>query len=86
MSTHSQIHHRYPTIFMDYLTQTNFVAVQDLRIESLNHETRSKYAYQATLILLLDDYNRIPVVKLDQLSIYCSNLYQVATTPSFDIV
>ena len=83
---HGQIHHRFPTIFMYYLPQATLTAVQDLHVELTDHETRSKCRYKPTAILLIDEYNGISVVKLDKLSIYCSNPYQVITTSSFDTI
>ena len=78
----------HQSLCTSYLTQTTFVAVQSLCIELLNHETQSKCAYQATVIVLLDECNGISVVKLGKLSIYCLNLhvYKVERTSSFDII
>ncbi|CAF3445060.1 unnamed protein product [Rotaria socialis] len=49
-----------------------------------NHDSQSICAYQAISILLIDEYNGISVVKLDKVSIYCTNPYQTVTTSSVD--
>ena len=61
---------------MYYLPRTTLVAVRGLRTELSTHETQSKGAFQATDILLIYEYNGMLVVKLSQLTIYCSkNVY-----------
>ncbi|CAF2835964.1 unnamed protein product [Rotaria sp. Silwood2] len=86
LPVHSQIHHQYPSICMYYSERTTLHGVQDLRIELKSYDTQSTYAYQATSVLLIDEYNGISVVKIDKLSIYCTNPYQAVTTSSFDAI
>ncbi|CAF3942060.1 unnamed protein product [Rotaria magnacalcarata] len=84
LPVHSQIHHQCPPICMYYSQRTILHGVQNLRIELASHDSQSICAYQAISVLLIDEYNGISVVKLDRVSIYCTNPYQTVTTSSVD--
>ncbi|CAF3810547.1 unnamed protein product [Rotaria sp. Silwood1] len=84
LPTQNQIHHQCPSILMYYSTQTTLRAVVDLHIELIDDSSQCKYTYRPSSVLLVDEYNALSVVKLENLLVFCKSPYQTATKLSLD--
>ena len=82
LPVHNQIHQQYPSFCMYLSQRTTLHAVNNLCIELPKQSIQNFNSYQATSVLLVDEYNGLSVVKLDKLSMYATNPYQVPTTSS----
>ncbi|CAF3269861.1 unnamed protein product [Rotaria sp. Silwood2] len=75
----NQVHHQYPLILMYYSTQTTLHAVSDLHIEFIDDSSQCKYTYRPSSVLLIDEYNALSVVQLENLLVFCKSPYKTAT-------
>jgi hypothetical protein len=81
---HAQIHHQYPSILMYNLSRTTHQALKKLSIELNSQDIQCKYIYKPSSILLVDEYNSISVIKLQQNLVYGTSPYETSAVLSDD--
>ena len=80
----AQVHHDYPLILIYHSSRTTFRVVTDLLIEFESQNSRCKYVYKPISILLVDRFNAISIIKIQDNLVYCKSPYEVPTSLSND--
>ncbi|CAF3955863.1 unnamed protein product [Rotaria magnacalcarata] len=60
-----QVHHQCPSFIVYHLSRTTFYSVMNLHVELTDYKQK-KHLYKPSTVLLIDEYNSISVIQLDE--------------------
>ncbi|CAF4682520.1 unnamed protein product [Rotaria socialis] len=78
-----QVHHQCPSFIMYHLSRTTFNSVMNLHVELTDYKQK-KHLYKPSTVLLIDEYNSISVIQLDEVLVFPSCPYTKATSYTND--
>ncbi|CAF1307474.1 unnamed protein product [Rotaria magnacalcarata] len=68
-----QVHHQCPSFIVYHLSRTTFYSVMNLHVELTDYKQK-KHLYKPSTVLLIDEYNSISVIQLDELATNTNNI------------